>query len=108
VGDARALLDRIPDDARVMASNRLAPHLTGRADVTVLGWPAARPNPDWILVDNGDPIGFPLQERSAQESLVEAAKEAGYTETDARGDFVLFHRPVVIDGQFPPLPEPER
>lgn len=106
VGDARALMDRIPDDAPVMVSNRLAPHLTGRAQVSIFGWSDARPNPDWILVDNGDPIGFPLQERSAQEALVEAATEAGYTEIETRGDFVLYHRPVVIEGQFPPLPEP--
>ena len=107
VGDARVLMAHIPDDATVMAGNRVAPHLTGRTEVSIFGWPDARPNPDWILVDNGEPIGFPLQERSAQDALVEEAKNAGYTEIDARGDFVLLHRPVVIDGQFPPLPEPE-
>lgn len=108
VGDARALLAYIPDGATVMASNRLAPHLSGRTQVSIFGWPAARPNPTWIIVDNGDPIGFPLEERGVQDALVEEAKRAGYREIEARGDFVLLVRPAVIDGQFPPLPEPEQ
>jgi uncharacterized membrane protein len=105
VGDARALMDRVPDGATVMASNRLAPHLTDRTEVSIFGWPAARPNPEWIVVDNGEPIGYPLQDRGTLDTWIEAAKEAGYTEVETRGDFALYRRPAAMDGQFPPLPE---
>ncbi|MGQ0847462.1 MAG: DUF2079 domain-containing protein [Sporichthyaceae bacterium] len=104
VGDSRAVLAEIPDDAIVMASNRLAPHLTNRAEVSVFGWPDARRNPEWIVVDNGEPIGYPLERREAQDALIEQAEEAGYERVEERGDFVLFKR-VDPAAEFPPLPE---
>ncbi len=105
VGDARALLDKIPDGAFVMASNRLAPHLSGRTEVSVFGWPDARPNPEWIVIDNGEPVGYPLQQRDAQDALIEAANEAGYEQVEERGDFRLLHRAPGSSTQFPPPPE---
>lgn len=103
--DARAVMAKIPDDARVMASNRLAPHLSGRTEVSVFGWPDARLNPEWIVVDNGEPIGYPVETTEAQQGLLEAAKEAGYQPVEERGDFLLLHRAQAGDRQFPPPPE---
>lgn len=105
ISDARALLSQIPDDARVMASNRLAPQLTHRAEVSLFGWPDARIDPEWIVVDNGDPIGYPLQTHDNQDALLAAAEELGYRRVEERGDFVLLHRPPGDDRQFPPPPK---
>ncbi|MGQ0464287.1 MAG: DUF2079 domain-containing protein [Sporichthyaceae bacterium] len=105
VSDARALLSEIPDGASVMASNRLAPQLTRRAEVSLFGWPDARPNPEWIVVDNGEPVGFPVQSREVQDLLVDTAERVGYQRVLERGDFVLLHRGPGDSRQFPPPPQ---
>ena len=90
---AHEVLGRIPDGATVAASNRLAPHLTGRAEVTILGTPEARQDPQWVVVDMRDPVNWPFPSLRSQQKLVDSAVEAGYVEdTDLEG-YLLLRRP---------------
>jgi hypothetical protein len=53
---ARSVLDAVPDDASVAASNLLAPQLTDRTRVYLFPmYPDARTRPDWVAVLDGEP-----------------------------------------------------
>ncbi len=108
VEDARAVLDRVPDDAIVAASNRLVPQLASRTVVSVFGYSASRQNPEWIVVDNGGPtVNWPFPSRLAQERLVQAARDLGYATVAEQGDFLLLRRDPADPRQFPPPPPPD-
>lgn len=108
VTDAHAVLDRIPDDAVVAASNRLVPQLAARTVVSVFGYSASRTNPEWIVVDNGGPsVNWPFATRGAQQTLIQTARDLGYGIVAEQGDFLLLHRAPGDERQFPPPPPPE-
>ncbi len=93
IAAAHEVLDKIPDGATVAASNRLAPHLTGRAEVTILGTPEARQDPQWVVLDMRDPVNWPFPSLRSQQKLVDAAVESGYVkDTDLEG-YLLLRRP---------------
>lgn len=105
VRDARAVLGRIPDDARVSATNRLAPQLVSRAEVSLFGHPDARNNPEYIVIDMARgtwPISL-----AQQEQLVEVARQLGYATAAEQGDFLLLQRDPRDSREFPPPPEAE-
>ena len=107
ISDAHAVLDQIPDDVVVAASNRLVPQLADRTLVSVFGYAASRPNPEWIVVDQGGPtVNWPFASGLAQERLIQAARDLGYGTRVERGDFLLLHRDPGDERQFPPPPPP--
>ncbi|GAA1387168.1 DUF2079 domain-containing protein [Kitasatospora putterlickiae] len=74
---ARSVLAAVPNDARVAASNRLVPQLTNRCEVIVFGWPQKWSTAEWIVVDEEQPMGWPLPpDKERQE--VALAKRSGY------------------------------
>ncbi|MBF4160984.1 DUF2079 domain-containing protein [Nocardioides acrostichi] len=78
VAAAHRLLARIPDDATVSASNWLAPQLTSRDDVSLFaGTDLDRPRPEWIVVDTGSPLTFPIGP-AEQIRALDAARRDGY------------------------------
>ncbi len=109
IDDAHAVLDRVPDDALVTASNRLVPQLVSRAQVSVFGYPESRINPEWIVVDIASPVNWPFGSLRGQEELIQQARDLGYATAAEQGDFLLLHRDLGDDRQFPapPPPEPE-
>lgn len=108
IDDAHAVLGRIPDDAVVAASNRLVPQLASRTVVSVFGYAASRPNPEWIVVELAGPaVNWPFSSRSAQETLVQVARDLGYATVAEQGDFLLLRRDPADPRQFPPPPPPE-
>jgi uncharacterized membrane protein len=102
IGDSQAMLDRVPDNVTVWASNKLAPHLTSRDSVAIFGWSGARPDPGWIIVDTADPVDWPFDTMDQQNNLLKAAAQAGYRKVDQRGDFLVLHRPPPDARDFPP------
>ncbi|MEV6975831.1 DUF2079 domain-containing protein [Kitasatospora sp. NPDC093806] len=74
---ARSVLAAVPDDARVAASNRLVPQLTNRCEVIVFGWPQNWSSAEWIVVDEDQPMGWPLPPEREREQVA-AAKRGGY------------------------------
>lgn len=107
IDDARAVLNRIPDDAQVQASNRLVPQLTSRTSVSVFGHSAARVNPEWIVLDQAGPLNWPFLSPQGQAELVRTARDLGYSTDLERGDFLLLHRDRSDPRQFPPPALPE-
>jgi len=104
IADARDVLATVPDGATVMASNRLAPQLTGRAEVSLFGWPGARIDPEWIVVDRGGPsVNWPFGSAEDQDALLRHALDQGYIGQAEQGDFVALHRPA---GERRPFPDP--
>ncbi|MGG2459770.1 DUF2079 domain-containing protein [Streptomyces sp. RGM 3693] len=86
----QAALDRIPDGARVMASNSLAPHLTDRATVylTAPGVLQQQRRPiDWIIADTTDrwPQGW-------AKAVLHQATAAGYEQIFAEHGYLVLHR----------------
>lgn len=105
VDDAHSVLDRIPDDVQVSASNRLVPQLASRTDVSVFGWAPSRDNPEYIVVDNHDPVNWPFGSLTDQQNLVQAARDLGYETVAEQGDFLLLRRDPADARQFPPPPK---
>ncbi|WP_305783888.1 DUF2079 domain-containing protein [Symbioplanes lichenis] len=93
IAAAHRVLHRIPDDVTVDAANHLVPHLTARAEVRLVGTTAARPAPDYILVDTTRP-GFPLS-LDAQRLLTDRAIAGGYRILVQDSGFLLLERPGV-------------
>ncbi|MFF9911951.1 DUF2079 domain-containing protein [Streptomyces sp. NPDC013457] len=112
IGAARALLDRIPDDATVAASNRLAPQLTSRCEVVIFPTfpvdtrldlretgPLPAPTAEWIVYDAVPPEAWPQQSgpwpypKEQQERELKAAREShGYEVVAARDGITLLRR----------------
>ncbi|MFJ6215138.1 DUF2079 domain-containing protein [Streptomyces sp. NPDC092296] len=106
VRSARAVLGRIPDGARVAATNRLSAQLTGRSVVGIAcgatppgPWsPVALPDrrPDWVVADRTDSDGFPLC--GSPVRVLAAYRAAGYRTVVQADGVVLLNAPAVRDG----------
>lgn len=94
VAAAHRVMDRIPDDATVQASNYLVPHLTSRTSVSLHGWAVSRPDPQWIVLDTWVPAHRRWPENLLEErrSLERARAQGYFTVVDEQG-FVLLRRP---------------
>lgn len=93
VAVAQRLMDRIPDGATVQASDGLVPHLANRTSVSLYGWAASRPDPEWIIVDTGvaPELRWPLS--VMEESItLGAARNQGYLTAAQEDGFVLLNR----------------
>lgn len=89
---ARAVLARIPDDVTVAASNSLAPQLTGRADVSLLGiLPLDRSRPRFVVADTSIARQYPVDGEGLVE-LIASAHAHGYRTVDAADGVVLLER----------------
>ncbi|MFD9353206.1 DUF2079 domain-containing protein [Streptomyces sp. NPDC060031] len=90
---ARSALAAIPDGASVTASNRFVPQLTGRCDVTVLGYPDMRPRytAQWIISDTKAPSGWPMSAEGESAALDEALAQ-GYRIVTEQDGVVLLER----------------
>lgn len=89
---ARAMLAQIPDDATVAASNTLAPHLTGRADVSLLGMsPLADSRARFLVADTSIERQFPL-DGAELAALIADAQRDGYVVVAADDGLVLLER----------------
>jgi hypothetical protein len=106
IDDAHVVLGRIPDHTQVSASNRLVPQLASRTDVSVFGWAPSRDNPEWIVVDNANPVNWPFSSMDAQKNLLKEAHDLGYATVATQGDFELLHRDPSDARLFPPPPKP--
>jgi hypothetical protein len=97
VAVAHRLMDKIPDGARVQASNELVPQLVHRTSVGLYGSPGSRPNPQWIMVDTWVPDsgrgwpGEPLSVEAEQSQLAEN-RRTGYDLVAEQSGFVLLHQ----------------
>ena len=90
---AHRLLDRIPDGATVATSNQLAPQLTRRAQVSLVGSadPPAVP-PDWILVDPADTSNYPGPIASSLAIVAADRRSGRYRLVASEDGIVLLHR----------------
>ncbi|MEU8585769.1 DUF2079 domain-containing protein [Streptomyces sp. NPDC048664] len=94
IGTARAVMRLIPDGATVQASTYLVPQLSNRTTVSLFGWYASRPNPQWILVDTFVPANLRWPQTFPQErAALDAARAGGYTTVADTFGYVLLHRP---------------
>ncbi|MEU0537618.1 DUF2079 domain-containing protein [Amycolatopsis tolypomycina] len=83
------VLARIPDGATVLASNRLAPHLTSRCTVLFFdGVPGERP--EWVVVARPEQ-SWPTTLATKAAALAELA-DTGYVRVDGTDAVVLLHR----------------
>jgi hypothetical protein len=89
---ARRLMDRIPDDATVAASNRLVPQLTNRTRVSVFGLGGSRPDPEWIIDDSAQPQGWPISPDDDRRLLSEARNNGRYRTVADQDGYVLLQR----------------
>jgi uncharacterized membrane protein len=90
IATARSVLARIPDDAGVAASNRLAPQLTGRCRVQL--FPPLDPDeplPDWVVAAR--PFSWPASAED-QEARLAKLRDTGYDVVADRGTITLLHR----------------
>ncbi|AUG79327.1 hypothetical protein CFP65_4590 [Kitasatospora sp. MMS16-BH015] len=85
------LLDRIPDGARVAASNRLVPQLTDRCTVILFDRPERWNTAEWLAVDEGKPMGWPLTPAQELDELA-LAKSDGYRVVVSEDGVTLLHR----------------
>ncbi|MFG1604838.1 DUF2079 domain-containing protein [Actinoplanes sp. NPDC049265] len=85
----RQALRRIPDDARVAASNRLAPQLTARCEVYLFPfYPDATVRPEWVVVSDPPDTGLSPADRS--RAALAALPGLGYRPVAAAGGVTLF------------------
>jgi len=86
------VLARIPDGATVAASNSLAPQLTSRAEVSLLGMtPLEISNPDYIVADSEQKRQYPIGAVMIRRILVEAER-TGYTSVYDQDSLTLLRR----------------
>jgi uncharacterized membrane protein len=85
------LLDRIPSGTTVAASNQLAPQLTERDAVTLIGrTPLAVSRPEYVVSEVGA-VGFPLGPQG-QAAWLDDARAHGYSDIGSTGTVVLLQR----------------
>jgi hypothetical protein len=106
VTDARAMLAQVPSGVWVAASNRLVPQLTSRDQVTVFGWAPSRPNPEYLALEDADPLNWPFDSLDDQRRMENVALHLGYVQVFKQGNYVLLHRSTDDTRQFPPPPQP--
>ncbi|MFC4914079.1 DUF2079 domain-containing protein [Actinomadura gamaensis] len=87
---ARELLADIPDGSRVAVSNRLAPQLTARCQVTLFGDVHHRPV-DWVIVDTERLDGVPAPPAVIRTALAQLPSQ-GFSVIEQRDGILLFHR----------------
>jgi uncharacterized membrane protein len=86
---ARDLLTHIPDNASVAASNSLAPHLTGRAEVSLFGMlPLSDSRAQFVIVDTSVEQQFPLNGPDIADLARDAQRDGKY-ELVASDDGIL-------------------
>jgi uncharacterized membrane protein len=91
IAATRQLLDRIPTGTTVAASNQLAPQLTDRDTVTLIGrTPLAVSRPEYIVSEIGV-VGFPLGSQG-QAAWLDDARAHGYSDIGSTGTVVLLQR----------------
>ncbi|WP_406303513.1 DUF2079 domain-containing protein [Streptomyces sp. NBC_00879] len=91
---AHRLMDQIPDGATVQASSHLVPQLTRRTSVSLYGWPASRPLPEWIMVDTRVPAERRWPLSAGQEKFkLDGALRKGYRTVAYEDGFVLLKSP---------------
>ncbi|MEU6405151.1 DUF2079 domain-containing protein [Streptomyces sp. NPDC046985] len=92
VAVAHSVMRTIPDGATVQASTYLVPQLTDRTSVSLFGFPASRPSPQWIMVDTWVPerLRWPLSYEAERDALALAHRQ-GYDTAAERSGFVLLH-----------------
>ena len=99
---ARSILDRIPDGSTVAASNSLAPQLTARTEVSLLGiLPVDVTRPDYVVADTSIAQQFPVG-GAALADLAAAAEVSGYHLAARADGVILLERepeapPAVLD-----------
>lgn len=82
----------IPRDARVSASNDLVPHLVATHPTTVFPQrPSDSTTPDWILVDQANPPGWP-QNAEGDRRAVSVALDDGYRVVDDVNGILVLRR----------------
>lgn len=87
----RQLLERIPSGTTVAASNQLAPQLTNRDAVTLIGrTPLSVSRPEFIVSETGA-VGFPLGTQG-QAAWLADARAHGYSDVSSTGTVVLLQR----------------
>jgi len=87
----RQLLAQIPNDVTVAASNRLAPQLTSRDQVTLIGrTPLAVSQPQYIVSETAG-VGFPLGD-DGQRAWLQDARGHGYQQIGQAGVVVLLKK----------------
>jgi len=87
----RQLLAQIPNDVTVAASNRLAPQLTSRDQVTLIGrTPLAVSQPQYIVSETAG-VGFPLGDDGQRAWLADALGH-GYQQIGQAGVVVLLKK----------------
>lgn len=90
------LLDRVPPDVTVVASNDLAAQLVARDDVSLVGRITLdRNGPLWAAVDVSR-AQFPLVGATAAQAIVDDALTRGYREVASAGGVVLLTRAVTV------------
>ncbi|MFD9222323.1 DUF2079 domain-containing protein [Streptomyces sp. NPDC060064] len=90
---AHRLMDRIPDDVTVQVSNSLVPQLANRTSVSLYGWPASRPNPQWIMVDTwARPYRLQVNGMQMSESSLDDLRRRGYRTVTEQDGYVLLSR----------------
>ena len=89
VAVARGLLDRIPDNVSVAASNQLDPQLTDRDTVSLFDQQTPALRPAWVVVDTQNPSDFPLGAGQQAQIIAELGKEGYRTVGDADGYLLL-------------------
>ncbi|MFJ3169400.1 DUF2079 domain-containing protein [Streptomyces roseus] len=93
IAAAHRVMDRIPDGATVQASDGLVPHLSDRTSVSLYGWPASRPEPQWIVVDTQVPQQRRWPLSATDESIALAgARAQGYRVVAQEAGFILLGR----------------
>ncbi|MFI6443751.1 DUF2079 domain-containing protein [Kitasatospora sp. NPDC050543] len=88
---ARTVLAQIPSGATVAASNRLVPQLTNRCRVLEFGWPEGWTAAEWIVVEEADPMGWPLTPERERQELA-GAEQHGYAVVLEHGGVTLLRR----------------
>jgi uncharacterized membrane protein len=92
VAEAHRIMDLIPDGATVAASNRLVPQLTSRTTVCVFGYPGIPCDPQWIIVDQATPQGWPIAPDQEQQDVADALGNGYRMVVDEDGYQLLKYR----------------
>lgn len=87
----RNIIRQIPDDARVAASNYLAPQLTARTHVILFPKFTDQDPVDWVVVDTSRMSGVPAP-RDKQEAALRALPAQGFRLVAERHGIMLYRR----------------
>jgi len=91
VAVARSVLQRIPDDATVSASNTLIPQLTDRTTVYLFD-PTTLGSVAWIVLDTQSDNVYPELTPAGFAQLVKTAEHDGFQVVEDLDGYLLLHR----------------